>query len=229
MTRLIFSLLFLAVTFTSKAEKPNVLLLGDSISIGYTPFVQKALADEAKVSRPMAQNGKGPENCQYAAYGLTRLDAWLGNTKWDVIHFNFGLHDIKYIGQPLPNAASVPQVGEALKKNPKAHLLSTVEDYAANLDKIVQRLQKTGATLIFCTTTPVPDGSRGRLPGDEVTFNKAALEVMKKHKVAINDLHAFASTNKVLATQNKANVHYSDPGSQLLAEQVVRAIKAALQ
>jgi lysophospholipase L1-like esterase len=229
MTRLIFSLLFLAVTFPAKADQPNVLLLGDSISIGYTPFVQKALAAEAKVSRPMAENGKGPENCQYAAYGLTRLDDWLGDTKWEVIHFNFGLHDLKYIGEPLPNTTIVPQVGEAIKKHPKAHPLSTPGDYAANLEKIVQRLEKTGATLIFCTTTPVPEGSSGRLPGDEVTFNKAAIEVMKKHKVAINDLHAFASTKAVASKQNKANVHYSKAGSQLLGTQVANTVRTALK
>jgi len=207
---------------------PNVLLLGDSISIGYTPHVQKLMDGEAKVVRPMRSDGNRPENCQYAAYGLTRLDAWLGDTKWDVIHFNFGLHDVKYIGQALPDAKIVPQVGDAIRKNPDARQLSSLEDYLAHLEKIVLRLRKTNATLIFCTTTPIPKGSRGRLPGDEVAFNEAAVELMKKLDVAVNDLHAYASQEKVAKHQRKADVHYTREGSQLLGEAVVNAILTRL-
>jgi acyl-CoA thioesterase-1 len=174
------------------------------------------------------KDAKKPENCAYSAHGLTRLDAWLGDTDWKVIHFNFGLHDLKYIGQPLPDAKIVPQRGPAIKANPDARQLSTVEDYAANLEKIVLRLKKTGAVLVFCQTTPIPEGSRGRLPGDEVAFNKAADKVMIKHGVLINELHDWASTPEVAKHQRKADVHYTQEGSALLAEQVVRAIRAGL-
>lgn len=227
--RLLSSLvLILSFTLSSGAQdKPNVLLLGDSISIGYTAQVQKLLATDAKVVRPMQANGKRPENCAYSANGLKRIDVWLGDTDWDIIHFNFGLHDLKYIGQALPNAKIVPQVGAAIQQNPEARQLCSVEDYAANLEKLVVRLQKSGATLIFCTTTPVPKGARGRLPGDEVRYNAAATVVMKKHKVRIDDLHAFALTPKVAATQRDRDVHYSKEGSTLLAEEVARSIQAA--
>ncbi|MCA9249299.1 MAG: hypothetical protein KDA42_19390, partial [Planctomycetales bacterium] len=79
------------------AEKPRVLLLGDSISIGYTPYVQKMLADEAVVLRPT--RGKGAENCQGTNYGAMEVDRWLqiDGGHWDVIHFNFGLHDLKHV------------------------------------------------------------------------------------------------------------------------------------
>ena len=30
--------------------------------------------------------------------GLEQIDAWIGKKKWDVIHFNWGLHDLKYMG-----------------------------------------------------------------------------------------------------------------------------------
>jgi acyl-CoA thioesterase-1 len=228
-TLLLLSTSLLALTSPTNAEElPKVLLLGDSISIGYTPHVQKLLEDEATVTRPMKPDGKRPENCAYAAFGLTRLDHWLGDTTWDVIHFNFGLHDLKYIGQPLPDAKIVPQRGEAIKANPDARQLSTVDAYVANLEKIVKRLQQTKATLIFCTTTPVPEGSRGRLPGEEVSFNNAAIALMEKHNIAVNDLHRYASQEEVASHQRKADVHYTKEGSQLLAAEVARTIKAQL-
>lgn len=209
-------------------ELPKVLLLGDSISIGYTPHVQRLLKDEAEVVRPMRAPGK-PENCAYTAFGLTRLDDWLGDTEWAVIHFNFGLHDLKYIGQPLPDAKIVPQRGKAIEANPEARQLSSLDEYLGNLEKIVARLKKTGATLIFCTTTPIPEGSRGRLPGDEVTFNKTAMELMKTLGVQVNDLHAHASTPELLAQQRKADVHYTAEGSKLLGQQVAASIRSQLK
>ena len=65
---------------------PRVLLVGDSISMGYTLPVRALLTGKANVHRP-------PTNCSSTASGLKNLDAWLGPGKWDVIHFNFGLHD----------------------------------------------------------------------------------------------------------------------------------------
>ena len=61
---------------------PNVLILGDSISIGYTPVVRDALKSKANVIRPSA-------NCGETRMGLAGIDDWLGDGKWDVIHFNW--------------------------------------------------------------------------------------------------------------------------------------------
>ena len=81
-----------------KSDKPRVLILGDSISIGYMPTVKELLKDEAVVMRPM-KNEENPENCQGTNNGVKHIDRWLkidgGN--WDVIHFNFGLHDLKRV------------------------------------------------------------------------------------------------------------------------------------
>lgn len=66
---------------------PRVLLIGDSISIGYTPEVQKLLSGKANVHRIPANGGPTKK-------GLENLKAWLGDGKWDVIHFNWGLHDL---------------------------------------------------------------------------------------------------------------------------------------
>ena len=60
---------------------PRVLLIGDSISIGYTVPVRAALAGKANVHRPRT-------NCGPTSRGVENIDAWLGDEQWDVIHFN---------------------------------------------------------------------------------------------------------------------------------------------
>ncbi|MGB0272786.1 MAG: SGNH/GDSL hydrolase family protein, partial [Opitutales bacterium] len=57
---------------------PNVLLIGDSISIGYTVEVRKLLKGKADVFRI-------PTNGKYASYGLQNIDKWVSNRKWDII------------------------------------------------------------------------------------------------------------------------------------------------
>ena len=77
-------------------DLPNVLILGDSISIGYTPYVMEQLKGIANVYRPVFKNGNN-ENCQGTMNGLLHIDRWIGNKQWDIIHFNFGLHDLKHV------------------------------------------------------------------------------------------------------------------------------------
>src|SRR5688572_1778820 len=78
------------VPVTDDPALPRVLLLGDSISMGYTVPVRERLKGVANVHRPAA-------NCGPTERGVANLDKWLGDGKWDVIHFNFGLHDLKYV------------------------------------------------------------------------------------------------------------------------------------
>ena len=77
-------------TFATEVDLPNVLIIGDSISMGYTPIVKSLLEGKANVTRP---NG----NCQGTKHGVVNIDSWLSANKWDVIHFNFGLHDLKHV------------------------------------------------------------------------------------------------------------------------------------
>ena len=80
----------------SRSKLPNVLILGDSISIGYTPFVKELLEGEATIFRPLFENGRA-ENCQGTTNGIKNIDRWIGTKQWDIIHFNFGLHDLKHV------------------------------------------------------------------------------------------------------------------------------------
>ena len=202
----------------SGAERPNVLIIGDSISIGYTPFVRAALSSRMEIVH-------APGNNAATVTGLKHIDTWLGDKEWDVIHFNWGLHDMKYIdpGTAGTDMAKMVAVTEKVQWVP-------VEQYEANLLKLVQRLKATGAKLVWCMTTPVPDGVGGRVPGDEIKYNAAALRVMQAEGVAVNDLYAFVgSPEHRLAMGGKPkDVHYTEAGSKALAGEVVRAIEAAL-
>jgi len=180
---------------------PRVLLLGDSISIGYTREVRQRLAGRANVHRP-------PVNCGPTVFGLEQLEGWLGPGRWDVIHFNFGLHDLKYLDAN----------GTYIVPGPGDHPLASPEEYAANLREIVSRLKRTGARLVFATTTPVPAGTVGRVEGSERAYNAAAEQVMREAGVPINDLHALATAHP--GFQLPHNVHFTREGCEVLADQV---------
>lgn len=186
---------------------PRVLLLGDSISIGYTVPLRKELAGKANLVRPAM-------NCQYSKVGIGKLDEWLGDKPWDVIHFNFGLHDIKHV---VKGAQLVSLDAEG------CHRLETEAGYEANMREIVAKLKKTGATLIWCSTTAVPVGAKGRIPGDEVRYNEIARRVMEENGVAINDLYKMA-TPRLDEIQRDADVHFTKAGSQELAEMLAPLI-----
>jgi lysophospholipase L1-like esterase len=187
---------------------PRVLILGDSISMGYTPHVRELLAGKAEVQRP-------DENCESTSRGLERLDAWLGDGPWDVIHFNFGLHDLKYVderGQPTEVA--------------KGKVNVPIEQYGNQLQQVVQRLRQTGAQLIWCSTTPVPAGTPTRKADAELEYNRVAQAVMRRilgEERVIHDLHAFVKTRQA-ELQQPANVHFTDEGSRALAGQVAESI-----
>ncbi|QDU76079.1 hypothetical protein Pan97_31240 [Bremerella volcania] len=206
---------------TPDPKLPNVLILGDSISIGYTLQVRDLLKGQANVFRPHTADGNKPENCGGTTKGVESIDRWLGDRKWDVIHFNWGLHDLKHVTEPGGNTVS---------NNPKDPVQATVDQYAANLEKIVQRLDKSGAKLIFATTTPVVPDTSGPLRETDSPpkYNAAALKIMKEHGVAVNDLFAFCEP-QIEKLQRPKNVHFTDAGSQALAEQVAKAIQSALQ
>lgn len=174
---------------------PRVLIIGDSISIDYTPTVRKELAGKANVHRI-------PENGGPTARGLENFDKWIGKKKWDVIHFNWGLHDMKY-----ENGTQ----------------LASTEEYRKNLDALVTRLKETGAKLVWASTTPVPEGASGRVPGDAKKYNAVAADVMKKHGVPVNDLYTYI-IDKLDKYQRPTNVHFMEEGSEYLGKRVAKEI-----
>lgn len=181
---------------------PRVLLIGDSISIGYTLFARELLNGKANVHR-IPTNG-GP-----TTKGIENIDSWLGKEHWDAIHFNWGLHDLKYMFDDRPQV--------------------DLAQYERNLDRLTTRLGKTGARLIWATTTPVPSLRVGpkRIPEDVLRYNEAAARVMKRQGVAVDDLYSLAM-KRLAEIQIPDNVHFTPAGSRVLAEQVAASILVEL-
>ncbi|MFQ6098737.1 MAG: SGNH/GDSL hydrolase family protein, partial [Armatimonadota bacterium] len=181
---------------------PRVLLIGDSISMGYTLPVRALLKGKANVHRI-------PENGGPTSRGVQRLSEWLGDKPWDVIHFNWGLHDIK------------------MDEEGKHHV--PIDQYEQNLRKLVAQLKATGARLIWASTTPVPDAkvSPPRSNDDVLAYNAVATKIMDENGIAIDDLYAVALP-RLAELQRPANVHFTPHGSEVLAKQVAASIGAAL-
>ncbi len=182
---------------------PRVLIIGDSVSMGYTLPTRYLLKGRANVHRVQT-------NASSSGFGLSQLSKWLGNAKWDVIHFNFGLHDAKQLPEGLRHA--------------------DLDAYEKNLRELVKQLKATGAKLIWATTTPVPNG--GILAPDRRfdsvdKYNAVALKVMNENGVAIDDLNA-AITPHLDTMQRKNDVHYTKEGYDLLAKQVAASIETQL-
>ena len=208
--------------FQPDPSMPNVLLLGDSISIGYTLPVRELLRGKANVFRPVNADGAA-ENCSDTGKGLAELDRWLSaQSRWDVIHFNWGLHDLKRMKADAPRPTT--------SADPNDPPLRSVEQYRANLEKIVARLRQTGARLIFATTTPVPDGANNpfRSPSDPPRYNATAVDVMRSGDIRVNDLFALAQP-RLAEIQLPRNVHFTAQGSEALARQVAEVIQSELK
>jgi len=164
---------------------PRVLLIGDSVSRAYTPTVREELEGKANVHR-------APANCGPTATGLKKMDIWLGDENWDIIHFNFGIHD----------------------------RFTSIADYTQRLEQIVKRMQQTGAVLVWASTTPIPDDpEKNNTAASIIERNAAAEKVMQKYGVAIDDLFT-AMTPRLAELQNPNDVHFNGPGNEFLGKQV---------
>lgn len=192
---------------------PRVLLIGDSISMGYTLAVRELLKGKANVHR-IPTNG-GP-----TINGLKNLKAWLGTSKWDVIHFNWGLHDLKYIYGKDANKGADPKAEGAHQQVPP-------DEYEKNLRELVTQLKATGAKLVWCNTTPLPETSEGRIAGDELKYNEIAARVMKDAGIPTDDLYSHAKA-KQAEIQLPSNVHFHATASKYLARKVAASIEAEL-
>lgn len=190
-------------------DVPNILLIGNSISIGYTPTVQKALAGVANVYR-IPQNGGDTKRF------LENYEKWLSTVNWDVIHINIGLHDLKRLDENGNLNASNEQV-------------IPPEEYRANLEKIFRILtETTSAKIVWATTTFIQEGSSGRISGDEKIYNQVSLEVLKEFpEIAVNDL--YSKSLEIKSLQREANVHYTEEGYKKLGEAVANCIKKEIE
>lgn len=203
---------------TDDPKLPRVLIIGDSISMNYFEAAKAELKGVANLHRN--EGNAGP-----STRGVLNAELWLGNYEekgrhWDVIQFNHGLHDLKQVYDKETDSFGAYAV--------------PMEDYKANMEKEIAILKKTGAKLIWCATTPVPNSNKGeyaRRKGACTDFNKAAMEVIAKHpEIRINDLHGLVSEAFVFDGWWKTiDVHfYKEEECKALGKAVADAVRAAL-
>ena len=196
-------------------DLPRVLLIGDSISIGYTVPVRLALKDKANVHRP-------PTNCQHTGFGLQNLKTWLGTNKWDVIHFNWGIWDTHYLdkrtGALIRDEKNIDPAQVRLRYTP--------EEYGKNLGALVEILEGTGAKLVWASSTPIMYRTGDRFKDIE-NLNAVAAGIMKAHGIPVNDLYSLVLP-QAAQCQSPDKVHFHPRGNKVLANQVVQYILEAM-
>jgi len=206
---------------------PRVLVVGDSISMNYHKSAREALKGIANYYR--VEGNAGPSD-----RGVSCMELWLGDytqkgLHWDLIQFNHGLHDLKQFYDEETKTYGAYQID--------------IEKYKANLEKEIAIMRKSGAKLMWCSTTPVPntyfgrwtEGLMGRRKDEDLAFNRAALEVINKHTdILINDLNgtirkALKSTDLFDDWSKGTDVHFwHAPQQEVVGKAVAEAVKKAL-
>jgi lysophospholipase L1-like esterase len=193
------------------AGRPVVVLVGDSIRLGYAPIVAEKLQGVAEVVSPTANGGD-------SANVLKHLDEWVIRRKPAVVHFNAGLHDLKTDARTGAKQVSL-------------------DAYRRNLAEIIQRLDgQTAARMVFATTTPIlDDRHKGRKSGfdrteaDVAEYNRAAREVLARNPiVAVDDLHALVERLDPEKALLNDGTHYTPEAYRALGERVAASIRQAL-
>lgn len=208
-------LLFFLIPFVdlSGAKPPEVVLLGDSIRIGYQAAVINSLEGTARVWAPK-------ENCRHSAFLLERIEGWLEDRSPRVIHLNVGLHDM-YVDR---------------KTGKPRHSLET---YEKNLRAIFSKIKEVSdAKIVFALTTPVNEESQARSEtyqrvvrrsADVQLYNNKAREVARQAGVIVNDLHGFITkAGKEDILRPSDGIHLSPDGSKLVGDAIANFIQEQL-
>ncbi len=188
---------------------PLVILIGDSIRMGYQATVIDALADAAEIWVPEA-NGGDSRNV------LAHLDEWIVARRPHIVHINCGLHDLK-------------------RDFAQGQFQVPIDEYAQNVRQILTRLKaESGATLLWATTTPVDEKLHhenkdfDRFAADVEAYNAAALAICREEGVEVDDLYAVIEQGDKAGLLTKDGVHFVEEGSRILGEKVAAFIRKYL-
>lgn len=188
----------------------KILLLGDSIRLGYDKYVKMAFEDVAEVYYPA-------ENSRFVMYVYRRLHEWKDELKCgddvDVVHWNTGLWD------------------DLILMDGKH--LTPVEIYKEYVDRTCNMIKILfpKAKIIFATSTPVREelftGACKRFNKDTEEYNRVAVEVVKSYGGEINDLYSLAKAAPVEYHSDLTH-YYTKEGTRLLTNQVVKCLEESL-
>lgn len=183
----------------------NILLIGDSIRMGYDNAVKKTLEGKANVYFP-------EENCRFASYVLRYLHEYknlIEDEKVDIIHWNAGLWDCLRLFEEEPHT-------------PK-------DVYAYYIERICVRIRKLfpNAKVIFATSTKVlsdkMDKNFKRYNEEIEAYNRIAVDIVKKYGFAVNDLYSISA--KLDESAHSDAVHYyTSAGTKAFTNQVLSCI-----
>lgn len=192
----------------------KVLLLGDSICMGYGNYVRNLLKGKCEVYYDEKDNGR------FAAYTLWQANQFFKNYgKFDVVHWNNGYWDMN-IESPMIDA------------------MHPIEEYIHFLKRIISEIRFNGAEIIFATTTPIikrgsaiDNSGTGMIISYDndwvIKYNDAAKKLMTEYKVTVNDLYSLMLNDKNYY-KCEDMLHLVDKGYRICAEQVARLIEEKL-
>lgn len=179
----------------------NLHILGDSISLGYTPHIQNLLRGKVDVFRI-------EHNTRHTQFGFRVINSYFGKTSkaCDVVTFNFGLWDIALVLEAFGD---------------EGFQLSTIDEYETNLEKIVNLLKARCEQLVFITTTPVPSNELNRNNKDVLAYNAVAKKIMKENDVFVIDLYEFSIDKGII----EYDVHFKKNQYNELAKFIVEQLE----
>ena len=184
----------------------KIVLIGDSIRMGYDKYVKDALSNTAEVYYTT-------ENCRFAAYVLRFAHEWKDKGEWgsdvDLVHWNAGLWDVIELFGDGP--------------------LTSLSYYEETIARIYRRLRMLfpNAKIVFATSTPVieekcnPDFKRHNATIEK--YNEAALRALAETDTVINDLYSFMAAAPE-STHSDAVHFYTPGGTELIGGKVLSVI-----
>lgn len=212
---IIISIFLIALVFLSCIKKESkVLIIGDSISIGYTPFVKHYFKGNTEVLH-------NPGNAQHTGKGLANIEEWIGDGKWDIVQINWGFWDMCY------RSSDSNIQGKRDKLN--GEITFSIKEYETQLDAIVSVIKNsTDAKIIFVTSTYVPKDEPGRYTEDPIKYNEIAKRVMKKHNITVNDIYKQSILIHNKYGKGDDDVHYTKKGYEELSKHIIEFLNKNL-
>jgi lysophospholipase L1-like esterase len=184
------------IAHANETNLPRVLLIGDSITRAYYPQVEKNLAGKAYVGRLSSSAFISDPVL------LTQIEMVLSQYKFDVIHFNNGMHGWQH---------GEKEYAQAFPK-----FLKTIRKYAPD------------AKLIWADTTPLkvspqlpPDNQTEATDERIAARNAIALKFVQAEGIPVDDLNTPMAGHP---EYHADNVHFNDQGIAIQAAQVAAEI-----
>lgn len=184
----------------------KAVLIGDSIRRSYQPHVAKMLEGEIEILGSTA-------NGRHTMWGIDHIEEWVLEHKPDLVHFNFGIHDLRFFEGDQPR--------------------TLLDQYRLNLKRFIRILKKASINkIIWATTTPLyePDKNKAMSEWNKTSwpleqYNAAALEIVKTEGLLVNDLNQVIMKNDWLKCIRLDGCHLEEFGQIKTAEAVADAIR----